>query len=43
MTWDTRLRIDIKVVGVLFYLHSAASQPIYHKDIKSTNIVLDKV
>ncbi|XP_074321412.1 wall-associated receptor kinase 2-like [Silene latifolia] len=42
LKWDMRLKIASQVAEVLSYLHTTISIPIIHRDIKSTNILLDR-
>ncbi|MCO5571908.1 hypothetical protein L7F22_025658 [Adiantum nelumboides] len=42
MPWRTRLNIARETSEALFYLHNLVKPPIYHRDVKTTNILLDE-
>ncbi|KAE9616519.1 hypothetical protein Lal_00035146 [Lupinus albus] len=42
LTWDIRMRIAINTAKGLAYLHEGLEPKVVHRDIKSSNILLDK-
>ncbi|MFQ6648652.1 hypothetical protein Gotur_020773 [Gossypium turneri] len=41
LTWDTRYKIAIGVASTLFYMEKECDQCVLHRDIKSSNVLLE--
>ena len=41
LPWDARYKVAIGIAEALKYLHDECMRPVIHRDVKSSNILLD--
>lgn len=41
LPWDKRFKVAVGIAEALSYLHHGCPQPVIHRDVKSSNILLN--
>ena len=41
LPWEVRYKVAVGIAEALTYLHDGCTRPVIHRDVKSSNILLD--